>query len=302
MTIFCRDRWLSVALTLGLAALPTGAFAPPSQAQGLLQAQSLAQAEGGAILETVLPEPSPVAPDYDLLARVIQKQFGSAAYETESRMRFIGAFEGNQFNAQIQTKTLTAAPNQFRSEVQFLDEAGQPVRAFLILSDGEQVSILDRDRNQYSTLSTAAFSSSNDDFLIGLSASFVLSMQADFSTELESLSELDPKSLAELIQSGLSGEAQEDISFGELSLAGQQISTIALDVPTESLFMTVGMEAETGDLSLFQILGQANQVDVEIVETVESRKALATVPADAFVFTPPPGAELASEPIDLSPF
>lgn len=256
------------------------------------------------VAQTQSPAPTPLnpsEPDYELMARVLQRQFSNHAYLTESRTRFDQKADGEEEIIFLsQTRTITAQLNQFRAEIQFFGSKGELGQAYLVVGDGQQVWVWNRDRNQYSVMTAEAFLNAKTSLMIGGTASFVLMLQEQFG-QAEQLAHLSTSEIASRLESLLSEVPDERLDFSSLELKGRTIETVGVIWDQSGTSIRMGLDGETSGIKFMAMHGPKSSSTLNMSETVVRRLALASLPEDTFVFVAPEGAEQVAEAIELNP-
>ncbi len=246
--------------------------------------------------------PIPTKPDYQFLTKALQKHFGSNYYQTQLRTYFSLENDGETSSAILHSNTITGKSDQFRTEL-MLWRNGNLGNSYLLVSDGETTSILDRDRNQYWVMSTEEFYDLDVGFLNKITLpNMLLLMRDDLGytpAEMQTIS-------TEVVKAKLfnnPSHAYSDITFGEQILGNQTSKTITVHCNPgnpDGLKFTFQFAPQTADLLAILTTATAPETSLKMSETIDSRVALSQVTADTFTFAPPANSQPSLDPLALN--
>ena len=125
--------------------------------------------------DNVVPTPL----DLNLLAKTIENFFAGDRYQTESQISLDG--KGNEVSITIRARsTITIDRSQkFHSQFAFVNDLGEIQQEYEFISDGQQVWLYDKTREQYSISTLEEFFDSDNFMALGMS-SFLFIEFADF--------------------------------------------------------------------------------------------------------------------------
>jgi outer membrane lipoprotein-sorting protein len=244
-------------------------------------------------MTATLTTPGP-RPNLALLKTALAKFFQSTAFRTESTLVITTTTAQVNVNFKSQTETLTVLPRNFRSRLQLGS------KNYELISNGQQVWVLDLDKKQYSMLSFQQFQASDDSFLIGLGASFLLEMAGTATAA----SLTDPQAwLPTLIDFFVKDYVQEGMTLSQSQVlqSGTAYHQYQYQLPQENLALVLWIDEQSQTLAKLQILGQEDDLAINIEETIHRHQSNPGIPPDAFQFRPSP-LFTRVEDVPLDPF
>ncbi|BFM41143.1 hypothetical protein OLK001_30690 [Synechocystis sp. LKSZ1] len=229
-----------------------------------------------------------------LLRTALAKFFQTTAFRTESTISITATTAQVNVNLQSQTETLTVLPRNFHSRL----ELGN--KNYEIISNGQQVWVLDLAKKEYAILSFQQFQDSDDSFLIGLGTSFLLEMADSNITDRGTnpqdwLSSVIDFFTVNYVQEGLT------LSQSQVSQQGLTYSLYQYQLPQENLTLVLWIDEQSQTLAKLQILGQEEGMAINIEETIHRQQVNPVIPRDAFQFRPPAQFTQVEE-LPLDPF
>ena len=224
--------------------------------------------------------------DVDLLAKVIQQFFKSAAYQTESEIQ-VSSVDGNTtVQSGVKVKTIAQHPNKFRSEITFTKSGdGTQKITTLIVSNGSKVWLYRSDLNQYQALDYEQFDNLEDTFWLGFSNSIYTQIPSEVR---DYILEAKPSS-QEIVEAA--GLEMGDIRGGKRIVDNQSLYAYEYKDAKDGFMFTAFVEPSTATLQQLQIAGKSDGMNVTISERILSRTANPAIAPDTFTFSPPTGSK-----------
>lgn len=278
-----------LGVTLGLNIL-----SPHVQAQSPQQTQPNPPATA-----TPTNTPSSESLDVDLLAKTVSNFVRSDRYQTESDVQIKGTTSGASYTFYVQINTITQFPNKFRSEIAFAQPNSSAGPKYLVVSDGNQVTVYRADSGQYATMSYQAFKDSNDSFLMGISSYMFLDLPPD----LREMIVQDQLSETQLVASlnQLVSSSSNALAGGQRDLMGKNAYVYEFSDPKGGLGISVFVDPTTATVERIEIAGEDSGLDIGLSEQIIRRTDNPVITADTFRFVPP-AESTKVEALPIQPF
>lgn len=246
----------------------------------------------------VTPSDTAANPQFDLplLLKTSQTFFKGDSYQTLSQMQIKGASEGTDFTFNAQIKTIVKFPNQFRSEIAFIQPGQIARKTAQVVSDGKQVYIYRPDLKQYSVSTYADFNKSDDSFLMGLSSSFFLEFGDDISKMISSgmLTE-------QIIMNEFGADINQAIKGENRKIDGKDLYVYSYNDTKQGYSLNAFVNPLLANLEQMQIVGKDGGMDISITEKILERSSATNLTPQSFKFAPPKGVKKVKS-LSISPF
>lgn len=260
-----QARWLIVLNLLVVFPTVTLNFVPNSRAESIVI----------AVKETTKI-------DFTSLQKALETFFKSSRFQVTSEMTLKATVE--QSNVEIFSKntTITALPNQFRSEIEISN------KKYVVISNGQQVWIYKPSTQEYAVSSFEEFQSSQDSFLIGLSSSFLLeimrSLQEEQKTATVNQSDL-VESMTDFFTQSFN---QEGFTFKQETKTVEQIaySLYRYRSEEEKIEFVLWVDSANDNLKRLQVLGTEKDIVVDISENILQHNTEPEINDETFTFVP----------------
>lgn len=260
-----KIRWLIMLNLLVIFPTITLSFVPNSRAESIIAATK---------------ETTKI--DFTPLQKALEKFFASSRFQVTSEMTLKAQVE--QSNVEIFSKntTTTALPNQFRSEIEMSN------KKYLVISNGKQVWVYKPSTNEYAVSSFDDFQSSQDNFLIGLSSSFLLEIARSLQEE-QNTATVNQADLVESITDFFTNSFNtEGFSFRQ---ENQTVAQVAYSLyryrsDAEGIEFVLWVDPASETLKRLQVLGTEKDITVDISENILQHNTEPEISNDTFTFVP----------------
>jgi len=239
-----------------------------------------------APVPTPAPAVSPAPADFALLQKALAPMGNAGGLKLSSTMALTGNTSGMSVAGHTRLEVIAQRPGRFRITGTRVNDQGVAQQKFVLVSNGAKVWTYAPGTNKYSVMPLAAFSSSNDAFLMeGLLASFYLDAGKDIA------------SLAQGLNSGDRAATLLDMKKQGVAFTRQPPSA---DSPDETVYRMAILKggynvffhanSRTGQLTRFELTGTSDGTQIAMREDVTQISTPASVPKGTFYFMPPAGA------------
>lgn len=262
-----KIRWLILFNLLMVFPIITLSFTPNSRAESLII----------AIKE-------PIQTDFSSLKNALNTFFKSSRFQVISEMTLKAKVEQSNVEIVSKNKTTTALPNQFRSEIEMSN------RKYLVVSNGKQVWVYKPSANEYAVSSFDDFQSSQDNFLIGLSSSFLLEIARSLQEE-QKTSTINQADLVDSITDFFTNSFnQEGFTFKQEKQTIDQVtySLYRYRSNEEGIEFVLWIDPKEENLKRLQVLGTEKDIMVDITENILQHTTEPEINNDTFTFIPTP--------------
>ena len=252
---------------------------------GLLTVPILA-GRADAPVPTPAPAVSPAPADFALLQKALAPMGNAGGLKLSSTMALTGNASGMSVAGHTRLEVIAQRPGRFRITGTRVNDQGVAQQKFVLVSNGAKVWTYAPGTNKYSVMPLAAFSSSDDAFLMeGLLASFYLDAGKDIA------------SLAQGLNSGDRAATLLDMKKQGVAFTRQPPSADSPDETVYRMAISKGgynvffhANSHTGQLTRFELTGTSDGTQIAMREDVTQISSLSSVPKGTFYFMPPAGA------------
>lgn len=278
-----------------LSALAVGLLVQPAWSQS--QRQILTTAARPFI------HPAEKKVDYGLLIRAMRQFLANDRYLLKSELTLKAKTPGASLVSVAQIQTISEEPNQFRTKITFMDQAEKLGREYLLVSDGQQVWTHDLVNNVYSVSDYRQFQEADDNFLSGMLSRLFSTIRNSAGKDNISLLVNAPEAkLVEILETKFAAD-MAGLKSDTQRLEGAEYTTYSYLDQTKGYQMRAFINAWTSEIKYLQIASHNHQsLNFNVQEKVIHYTNPLSVPADAFRFVPPSGAQLQKTPISINPF
>ncbi|MEB3310537.1 MAG: DUF2092 domain-containing protein [Snowella sp.] len=226
----------------------------------------------------------PIQTDFSSLKNALNTFFKSSRFQVISEMTLKAKVEQSNVEIVSKNKTTTALPNQFRSEIEMSN------RKYLVVSNGKQVWVYKPSANEYAVSSFDDFQSSQDNFLIGLSSSFLLEIARSLQEE-QKTSTINQADLVDSITDFFTNSFnQEGFTFKQEKQTIDQVtySLYRYRSNEEGIEFVLWIDPKEENLKRLQVLGTEKDIMVDITENILQHTTEPEINNDTFTFIPTP--------------
>lgn len=274
---------------------------------GLLGQPSLAEHHTHQHLFTLtnkpLRQPFKKQVDYGPLIRAMRQFLANDRYLLESQLTLAAKTPGANLESTVQIQTISEEPNKFRTKISFMNKKRAVGKEYLLVSDSKQVWTHNVADNIYSVVDYSQFQNDNDNFLSGMLSRLFSTIRNTAGQDNISLLVTVPEAqLIEILEAKLTQDIA-GLTTQTQRLEGEKYMTYSYLDAKKGYKMSAFIDTLTSEIKYFQIVSNSKQkFDVEVTEKVIQYTTPPSVPADAFQFVPPTGAQLQKTPISINPF
>ncbi|WP_299493277.1 hypothetical protein [Acaryochloris sp. IP29b_bin.137] len=257
----------------------------------------------GPIVARPFVHPTEKKVDYGLLIRAMRQFLANDRYLLKSELTLKANTPGASLISVAQIQTIAEEPNRFRTQITFINDAGNVGRGYLLVSDGLQVWTHDLVNNIYSVSNYQQFQDANDNFLSGMLSRLFSTIRNSAGKDNISLLVTVPEDkLVEILETKLAPD-QAELKSDTQYLEGAKYTTYSYLDQTKGYQLQAFIDALTSEIKYLQIASQNRKtLNFNVQEKVIQYTNPSSVPADAFRFVPPARAKLQKTPISINPF
>ena len=227
--------------------------------------------------------PTPL--DLNLLAKTIENFFAGDRYQTESQISLDGKGKEVSITIRARSTTIIDRSQKFRSQFAFVNELGEIQQEYEFISDGQQVWLYDKTREQYSISTLKEFFDSDNSMALGIS-SFMFIEFADFFRDLQETQGQD-FSLEQILQIAIA-ENNIIIQRNIHRLNNREYYTYEFNDPAAGFNLSLWIDPETAQLKQIVVLGEEEDIEEFILqENMIRRQEIPISENLTFQFTPP---------------
>ncbi len=269
-----KNRWLILLNLLIISPTITFSLAPHSRAESIRMAAK----------ETTKT-------DFNPLKRALETFFKSSRFQVNSEMTLKAKVEQSNVEIVSKNQTITALPNQFRSDIEISN------KKYLVVSNGKQVWVYKPSTREYAVSSFEDFQSSQDNFLIGLSSSFLMEIVRSLQEEQKT----DTVNQADLLESitdfFTNSFNKEGFTFKQESRTVDQVaySLYRYRSDEEKIEFVLWVDPNSENLKRLQVLGTDKDIAVDITENILQQNTEPEINNDTFTFVPTAGMKKVEE-------
>ncbi len=235
--------------------------------------------------------------DYGLFKQALKSFWPNSSCSTQSTLKITGITQGLSFTGQAKINAIAELPNRFRVQIDFAPNDTGESQSVLLVSNGENFWAYRPDLGQYMVSSASDFQDSDDSFWAGFSTIAFLSVPPELQTLLESTSINSDVMLDALLADVKTLNLQQ----GKKNIDGSATDTLSLVNQAEGIAITVYLLPPQAQVKAIDLKTDSQGVNLQMIETVQTRTCQANVSPTTFEFQPPATAQKVDQ-VKISPF